>query len=371
MHSWSTWRPRGILLPSLASSSRQPHSVAASSSPSVPVTVWVKRMDVAGAQYADVESVDLEQTVSKFKARWTAQAKLDVDPALVSLRLVNSSARGPSAEDETRADELDDPRVSLTEAGITDSCSLLAFVAKAGTLGDVPTRVITVTSRARGRQQTSEWHVSSQADLDRHLRHGLLWLVDSGGKLVRSIVTLSELPLEHSAKYYFVLTAEAGAVETATATIRNLASGTERESTRGIADDKLVRQAFGPVTMLLDGEPVELCNGLEGEVLLEADGLLGAENFAWVLLNSAKLTAGKNDVYEAMTASRKLHDLLRSDTYCGHASALAPYSHARVHAFLSASHFLPGVKDLALQNGVTPVECSGARYHVPHIAGLK
>jgi len=73
--------------------------------------------------------LDLEQTVSKFIARWVAQAKLDVDPSLVTLRLVKCGARKPSAEEEKQAVELDDPRLSLAEAGITDGCSLLAFVA--------------------------------------------------------------------------------------------------------------------------------------------------------------------------------------------------------------------------------------------------
>ncbi len=36
-----------------------------------------------------------------------------------------------------------------------------------------------------------------------------------------------------------------------------------------------------------------------------------------------------------------------------------------MHAFLSASHFLPDVQQLAVQRGITPVLCSGARYHVP------
>ena len=120
------------------------------------------------------------------------------------------------------------------------------------------------------------------------------------------------------------------------------------------------------MTMLLGGDPVFLSD--DDQLVLEADGLLGTKSCAWVLLNSAKLTAGKGDVYEALNSSLKLHDLLRSDTCGGKASVLAPYSHARVHAFLSASHFLPGVKELALQKGVTPVECIGARYHVPQIA---
>jgi len=93
-----------------------------------PVTVWVKRMDVAGARYAEVEVVDLQQTVSKFTARWVAEEKLDVRPSLVTLRLVKCGARKPAAEEEEAAVVLDDPRLTLVAAGITNGCSLLAFV---------------------------------------------------------------------------------------------------------------------------------------------------------------------------------------------------------------------------------------------------
>ena len=94
-----------------------------------PITVWVKRMDVPGARYADVENVDLEQTVSKFITRWIAQAKLDVDPSLVTLRLVKSSEAEPKPEEEAIAIELR-PRLTLAAAGLTDGCSLLAFTTK-------------------------------------------------------------------------------------------------------------------------------------------------------------------------------------------------------------------------------------------------
>ena len=97
-----------------------------------PITVWVKRMDVAGAQYVAVKDVDLEQTVDDFKPRWVAQAKLDVDPSLVTLRLVKRGAGKPTAKQEVNAKVLDDPRLTLAAAGLTDGCSLLAFVA--GTL---------------------------------------------------------------------------------------------------------------------------------------------------------------------------------------------------------------------------------------------
>ena len=92
------------------------------------MTVWVKRMDVVGAQYMDVKAVDLQQSLSDFKARWVAQAKLDVDPSLVTLRLVACGARKPSAAEEAAAAVLDDPRLTLAAAGVNAGCSLLAYV---------------------------------------------------------------------------------------------------------------------------------------------------------------------------------------------------------------------------------------------------
>jgi hypothetical protein len=95
------------------------------------VTLWVKPRDIAGARYVEVEDVDLQQTVSKFTARWMAQAKLDVDPSRVTLRLVACGARKPSSAEEAAAAVLDDPRLTLAAAGVSDGCSLLAYVAGA------------------------------------------------------------------------------------------------------------------------------------------------------------------------------------------------------------------------------------------------
>ena len=100
-----------------------------------PITVWVKRMDVAGARYAEVENVDLEQTVSKFIARWVSQAKLDVDPSLVTLRLVKCGAGKPTPKQEAKAKVLDDPSLTLAEAKVTGTAWLSAFVAGASTIG--------------------------------------------------------------------------------------------------------------------------------------------------------------------------------------------------------------------------------------------
>ena len=87
-------------------------------------------MDVAGARYDLVKSVNPGQLVAEFITRWMTQAKLDVDPSLVTLRLVESSKAEPTRPEETNAKELR-PRLTLADAGLTDGCSLLAFVAGA------------------------------------------------------------------------------------------------------------------------------------------------------------------------------------------------------------------------------------------------
>ena len=92
-------------------------------------------MDVTGASYGEVESVDLQQTVSKFKARWVAQAKLDVDPSLVTLRRVKCGAGKPTPKQEAKAKVLDDPSLTLAEAKVTGTAWLSAFVAGASTIG--------------------------------------------------------------------------------------------------------------------------------------------------------------------------------------------------------------------------------------------
>jgi hypothetical protein len=94
-----------------------------------PITVWVKRMDVAGAQYVAVKGVDVLETVDDFKARWVAQEQLDVRPSLVTLRLVKRGAGKPTPTQEAKAKALDDPSLSLAEAKVTGTSWVLAFVA--------------------------------------------------------------------------------------------------------------------------------------------------------------------------------------------------------------------------------------------------
>jgi hypothetical protein len=93
-------------------------------------TLWVKRTDVEGAQYVSVKGVDGLQTVDDFKARWLSDKKLDMDPSLVTLRLVKRGLGVPTASEEAQAAPLE-PRLSLREAGLADGSSLLACIAGA------------------------------------------------------------------------------------------------------------------------------------------------------------------------------------------------------------------------------------------------
>ena len=93
-------------------------------------TIWVKRVDVAEGQYAPLSGVDLQQTVHGLKASWAAEELPSVRPSLITLRLVSRGTRKPSAAEEEAAAVLDDPSLSLSDAGVTGGTAwLLASVA--------------------------------------------------------------------------------------------------------------------------------------------------------------------------------------------------------------------------------------------------
>ena len=112
-----------------------------------PVTIWVKRTDVAGAQYTAVKGVDVLLTVDDFKARFMTRAKLDMDPSLVTLWRVESEARKPTPEQEQAATELE-PFDTLAAAGVADGCKLLAYMA-----GGAPRKLAACSARFRVRLQ--------------------------------------------------------------------------------------------------------------------------------------------------------------------------------------------------------------------------
>ena len=110
---------------------------AASAAPSQPdgLTLWLKRTDVGGADYSALRGLSSELTVDELKRRWVADKKLEVDPSLVSLRLVKAGEGEPTEAEEAAAllpaGLLGRPRLTLRETGVTRGSSLLACFAGA------------------------------------------------------------------------------------------------------------------------------------------------------------------------------------------------------------------------------------------------
>ena len=94
----------------------------------------IKRTDVPNARYTASLQVGAASTVDEFIARWLAQARLDVDPGLVSLHLVH---RGPARLTKDPAERkaaeeaatVLDPSDTLAQAGVADGSWLLAVFA--------------------------------------------------------------------------------------------------------------------------------------------------------------------------------------------------------------------------------------------------
>ena len=89
----------------------------------------MKRTDVPGARYADVENVDPRTTLSKFIARWVAERKLGCDESLVSLRLVPCNGEEEPTQEQDAAATVLPPRKTLAQAGVADGAWLLAVFA--------------------------------------------------------------------------------------------------------------------------------------------------------------------------------------------------------------------------------------------------
>ena len=87
-------------------------------------SVWVKLVDMPNTTHSLLNNVDMQETVDELVAR-LAKTKLDVDPALVTLRLVPCGVSIHSAAEELCAKILAEPRLTLEAAGIFVGCSLL------------------------------------------------------------------------------------------------------------------------------------------------------------------------------------------------------------------------------------------------------
>ena len=88
--------------------------------------MW-KRTDVPDALYSTLTGVDVRKT-SVGDLRTRVAARLDVDPSLVTPRLVRCCTRKPTANEEKTAVVLDNPLLTLAAAGITGTAWLLVDV---------------------------------------------------------------------------------------------------------------------------------------------------------------------------------------------------------------------------------------------------
>jgi hypothetical protein len=94
-------------------------------------TLWVKRTDVQGARYDLIKHVDPGQLIAELIARWVSDKKLDVEPSLVTLRMVKRGPGVPTAAEESNSTLLADPSATLRGAGVADGTWLLACIAGA------------------------------------------------------------------------------------------------------------------------------------------------------------------------------------------------------------------------------------------------
>ena len=88
-------------------------------------------MDVVGAQYVSVKSVNCETTVDDLKSRWLAQEKLEAASGLVGLRLVPCTGEEEPTHEQEAAATVLPPRKTLAQAGVVDGAWLLAVFASA------------------------------------------------------------------------------------------------------------------------------------------------------------------------------------------------------------------------------------------------
>ena len=93
----------------------------------------MKRTDYTDAPYTKL-SVASSTTVSELVALWAGARIPPVDASIVTLRLVRRGPGKPGPDEEEQALKpealLDDPRLTLQEAGLVDDCSLLASFAR-------------------------------------------------------------------------------------------------------------------------------------------------------------------------------------------------------------------------------------------------
>jgi len=221
-----------------------------------------------------------------------------------------------------------------------------------------PPSEIWVRERHHRQWYSVRWRVGTPAELKDSIGRGRLLQLDTSGAPVCSVVSRAQL--RPGATYIFK-EAETTDVEGA---VRNLAAGHERASTAALAADARLRAAFGALRPFNGGEPYSF-RGAEAAVL-QADGLVLPEPpRRAVLLNEAKLTPTAADVDDVVSRALMLQLILRGTRrVTNFPPELLAYRAAAVLPCLSGANFEPRVVALAVAQGVVPVVCSGARFHV-------
>jgi hypothetical protein len=176
--------PAGCATPCACAALRPP----CGAQPAESWTLWVKRTDVQGARYDLIKHFDPGQLVAELIARWVSDEKLDVDPSLVTLRLVKRGPGVPTASEEAQAAPLE-PRLTLREADVMDGGSLLAVFA--GGAGGASAAVAPASGsppRVRFVRLLNEAKVTRPDAtvlqlLERHLPAAMLAVFDAGAAL--------------------------------------------------------------------------------------------------------------------------------------------------------------------------------------------
>jgi hypothetical protein len=134
--------------------------------PNERITLWVRRKGATTLQYASLKGLDAQQTtVEDVKERWANQANLKVtDLSHVTLRLAKCGAHKPTPAEEVASVELDDPSLTLADAGITGTAWLLAETAGAWP-GQLRPRTVAAEARrfARGSARRGDCHACCTA----------------------------------------------------------------------------------------------------------------------------------------------------------------------------------------------------------------
>lgn len=91
----------------------------------------MKRSGASDTQYHLIEHVDPQQLVAQLLARWASERIPPLDPSQLLFRVLRRGPGKPTPHDETSAETLSDPRLSLLAARLENESSLEVCVVDA------------------------------------------------------------------------------------------------------------------------------------------------------------------------------------------------------------------------------------------------